>query len=105
MKILIDARLYGLENAGLGRYTLNLVDELKELDGKNNYTVLLRKKYFNTLKFPNNWKKYLLDTRHYGFSEQFRLTKAIRKSKPDIVYSPHYNAPHFYTSASCCYSS
>jgi hypothetical protein len=28
MKILLDARFYGLEHAGLGRYTMNLVQEL-----------------------------------------------------------------------------
>ena len=32
MKILIDARLYGLENAGLGRYINNLVEELAKIE-------------------------------------------------------------------------
>ena len=49
MKILIDARLYGLENAGLGRYTMNLLSELLKIDRKNQYVVLLRKKYFGSM--------------------------------------------------------
>ena len=58
MRIVIDARLYGLENAGLGRYTINLINELQKIDSKNEYLVLLRKKYFNRLNLTSNWKKY-----------------------------------------------
>ena len=47
MRIIIDARLYGLENAGLGRYVINLVRELSEIDKENEYIILLRKKYFD----------------------------------------------------------
>ena len=56
MKIVIDARLYGLEHAGPGRYVKNLVDNLANIDSKNDYVILLRKKYFNKLKLnhPNN---------------------------------------------------
>ena len=50
MKIIIDARLYGLENAGLGRYAMNLIKHLAILDHKNEYLIILRKKYFNQLK-------------------------------------------------------
>ena len=51
MKIAIDARLYGLEHAGPGRYVKNLVDCLAKIDEKNNYVILLRKKYFDNLNF------------------------------------------------------
>src|SRR5438552_2133368 len=57
MKILIDARLYGLENAGLGRYAVNLIDELSKLDHDNNYVILLREKYHTSLQLPKNFKK------------------------------------------------
>ena len=56
MRIVIDARLYGLENAGLGRYTINLVNELQKLDKSNEYFILLRKKYFNQLNFNEEIK-------------------------------------------------
>ncbi|MFC1710110.1 glycosyltransferase family 4 protein [Patescibacteria group bacterium] len=95
-KILIDARLYGLENAGLGRYTMNLVDNLSELDKDNNYIILLRKKYFNRLKFPNNWKKIEADFNHYTFAEQFKLPFILYKEKPDLVHFPHFNVPVLY---------
>lgn len=96
MKILIDARLYGLENAGLGRYIINLVDELKSIDRKNKYTLLLRKKYFESLDLPKNWNKVLADFRHYSAKEQAALPLIIKKEKPDIVHFPHFNVPLFF---------
>ena len=95
-KILIDARLYGLEHAGLGRYVMNLVEELKILGKNEEYVILLRKNYFNQLKFPGNWKRVLYDRRHYSFKEQFELPKILIKEKPDLVHFPHFNVPVFY---------
>jgi len=96
MKIVIDGRLYGLENAGLGRYLINLVSELDQIDTKNEYSLLLRKKYFEELKLPGNWKKVLADFPHYGFREQLLLPLIIKKENPDIVHFPHFNVPIFY---------
>ncbi len=67
MKVLIDARLYGLENAGLGRYTVELVKQLSINHNEFNYVIFLRKKYFSKLKLPSNWKKVCVDIRHYSF--------------------------------------
>lgn len=96
MKILIDARLYGLENAGLGRYVINLVSELSKIDKRNEYVILLRKKYFEDLSLPKNWTKVLADFKHYSFLEQVYLPKIIRSIKPDIAHFPHFNIPIFY---------
>jgi len=96
MKILIDARLYGPENTGNGRYTMNLVEELAKLDKSNHYIIFLRKKYFDSLGLPENWIKVLTDFKHYGFTEQFRLPFLIRKYKPDLVHFPHLNVPILY---------
>lgn len=93
MKILIDARLYGLENAGLGRYVMNLLAEQAKLDKKNSYIILLRKQYFKQLKFPKNFRKVLADFRHYGLSEQVKLPFIIAGEKADVVHFPHFNVP------------
>src|SRR4030042_6950771 len=97
MKILIDARMYGLENSGIGRYVMNLILELRMLDKKNNYVLLLRNKYYKSLHFPGNWKKILADFRHYTVSEQVKLPEIIRKEKPDLSHFPHFNVPFFYS--------
>ena len=96
MRILIDARFYGIEHAGLGRYTINLISELAKLDEKNFYTVLLRRKYFNQLKLPENWKKIPADFKHYTFTEQLRLPRLLSEQKPDLVHFLHFNVPIFY---------
>src|SRR3989344_7572344 len=85
--------MYGLEHAGIGRYLVNLTEELKNLRTEEQFIILLRKKYFDELKFPKNWKKVLANFRHYTLEEQLELTKLINKEKPDLVHFPHLNIP------------
>jgi len=94
MKIAIDGRLYGLENAGLGRYTVELIKNLKK-DKENTYFLLLRKKYFKKLKLPENWTKVLTDYRHYSFEEQIKIPFLLKKINPDLTHYPHFNIPLF----------
>jgi glycosyltransferase involved in cell wall biosynthesis len=97
MKIVIDARMYGFENGGIGRYVVNLVSELENIDHENNYTLLLRKKHFNQLNLKNdNWEKIAVDARHYSVKEQILVTKVLNQINPDIVHFPHFNVPVFY---------
>lgn len=96
MRILLDARFYGLEHAGLGRYTMNLVNQLSKLDSKNEYIILLRQKYFNELKLPGNWQKFELETKHYTLKEQVELPRVIKKYNPDITHFLHSNIPLFF---------
>lgn len=97
MKILIDARLYGLENAGLGRYAVNLIDQISKIDRENQYVLLLRKKYLEELDLPDNFKKILADFRHYSLKEQLLLPKIIIDERPDLVHFPHFNVPVFFS--------
>lgn len=97
MKIAIDARMYGMENGGIGRYIVNLANELIRLDRKNEYTLLLRKKYHDSIDLPDGkLKKVLVDARHYTASEQVLLPRALNAEKPDLVHFPHFNVPVFY---------
>lgn len=85
--------MYGLEYTGIGRYEINLLQELSRLDHKNNYFVLLKKKYFNSLQLPANFKKILADIPHYSLQEQLKLPKIINKYNPDLVHFLHFNVP------------
>jgi len=97
MRIVIDARMYGLEHAGIGRYVKNLIDKLESSDFENSYFVLLRKKCYQSLQFENkNFKKILADYNHYSFSEQIFLRRKIAQLSPDVVHFPHFNLPVFY---------
>ena len=94
MRIVIDARMYGLEHAGIGRYVMNLVEQIEKLDKKNQYYLLLRNKYFYSLKLKNkNFKKILADYPHYSFQEQILLPIKLFKIKPNLTHFPHFNVP------------
>ncbi|EKD94468.1 MAG: Glycosyl transferase, group 1 [uncultured bacterium] len=96
MKILIDARLYGSKDTGIGRYTQKLVENLIKIDSKNQYIIFLRKNNFESLVFPKNCKKVLVDIKHYSFEEQFKMPFILNKYKVDIIHFPHFNVPLFY---------
>jgi glycosyltransferase involved in cell wall biosynthesis len=96
MKILIDARMYGLEHTGIGRYLIGLITELKSVQTKNEYVIFLKKKYFDSLSLPGNWKKVLVNIPHYTLREQLLLPGLINKEKPDLVHFPHLNVPILY---------
>lgn len=96
MKILIDARLYGPKDTGIGRYTQKLVENLSQIDSSNLYYILLRNDDYQSLKLPKNWIKVLADFKHYTFEEQFKMPILLLKLKPDVVHFPHFNVPILY---------
>ncbi|MFC1653816.1 glycosyltransferase family 4 protein [Patescibacteria group bacterium] len=96
MKIGIDARMYGLEHAGIGRYVINLVNEAIKIDRKNQYVLFLRKKYFSTLDVPRNTTKVLADIRHYSLDEQTKFPQIMKKQCVDLMHFPHFNVPLIY---------
>lgn len=94
MRIAIDARMYGLENAGIGRYVINLINQIERIDNRNDYFILLRKKYFQNLSFANpNFKKVLAEFPHYSFQEQLFIPIQLIKLKPNLIHFPHFNVP------------
>lgn len=96
MKILLDGRFYGLEHAGIGRYSMNLIDELAKIDRQNEYVILLAPKYFRDLKLPTSWTKVKVSFRHYTITEQLKLPMIIARYKPDLCHFLHFNVPVFY---------
>ncbi len=66
------------------------------LDNKEEFVLILRKKYFDELNLPQNWKKVLADFRHYSSAEQINIPQLIENEKPDLVHFPHINVPVLY---------
>ncbi|OQX50659.1 hypothetical protein B5M47_03530 [candidate division CPR3 bacterium 4484_211] len=94
MTIAIDARFWGLEHAGLGRYAINLIRNLAEIDQKNTYYLLLRKKYFQeSLGLPNNFKPILAEISYHSLTEQLKLPLLIRRLNPDFVHYLYFIVP------------
>ena len=96
MKIAIDARLYGLENGGIGRYVMNLVNELSKLKTPHEFHILLRSEYMQIVDLPVNWHKHELNVRHYSIREQVELPRMLYKLAPDLTHFPHFNVPIVY---------
>lgn len=96
MKIGIDARLYGLEHAGIGRYVLHLIEELQRLDQNNDYVLFLRQDDYAGINLPPHWTKILAEVRHYTLAEQFVLPRLIQAARVDLMHFPHFNVPLFY---------
>ena len=104
MRIAIDARMWGLRHAGIGRYVENLVTNLIKLDKKNDYTLLVRKEDFDNIKISlpagrqemSNVKLVIAEARHYSVKEQIILPPLLNKEKFDLVHFPHFNVPVLY---------
>lgn len=97
MRIGIDARFYGPEGKGLGRYVQRLLEHLQGNDGGHAYVVFLRKENFDAFQ-PTNpaFSKVLADFRWYSLAEQLALPRVIARARCDLVHFPHYNVPLLY---------
>ena len=97
MRIGIDARFFGPDSKGLGRYTQKLITYLEDIDNENDYVIFLRRDNFD-LYVPKNprFTKVLADYQWYSFGEQFFFPFVLYKSKCDLVHFLHFNVPVLY---------
>ena len=96
MRIGIDARLYGLEHAGLGRYVTRLISGLLKNDKKNHYVLFLKKSHVDEFKDYQNVTVKEVNIPIYGFREQLLLPFIFSAQKLDLLHVPHFNAPLLY---------
>lgn len=97
MRIGIDARFYGPESKGLGRYTQKLITYLEKIDTVNEYVIFLREENYD-LYTPSNerFTKIMADYRWYSFGEQVLFPLLLYRQKCDLVHFPHFNVPLLY---------
>ncbi len=94
MRIALDARFWGLEHAGLGRYTMNLIQQLARQDQKNEYFLLLREKYFRSLRaLGKNFFPLRAEAPPHSLREQILLPFILRRLKPDLVHYLYFIVP------------
>lgn len=96
MRIGIDARLYGLEHAGLGRYVVNLVDELLKKSHRHQYTLFVTSKHVADFTPSERLKIVTVDIPVYSLREQILLPVIFKREKLDLLHVPHFNAPILY---------
>lgn len=94
MRLGIDARFFGPQETGIGRYVERLIAHLEQIDQTNEYVVLLRPQAWD-LWFPKNsrWKKQLAPERWYSLAEQLRMPGRYRSANVDLWHIPHFNIP------------
>jgi len=98
MRLGIDARLYGTKHGGIGRYTEKLIENLQQIDQKNDYYIFLAGDNFSGFQpqYPN-FHKVSADFKVYGIFEQLLYPYLLYKYKLDLVHFPHFNAPIMYS--------
>ena len=99
--IVIDARLYGPQHTGIGRYVQNLLVNLPTLPNFNRYrfTLLVYSENLPQIQqeLGHNFHYVTTSIRHYSVREQFVLPFIIYGLKPDLFHVPHFNKPILYT--------
>lgn len=98
-KIVFDARMYGLEHGGIGRYIMNILRVFGDLDlGSFDLILLVKKEKTREIKKDLGDKFGYVPVRssHYSSFEQIEIPWVLKKIDPDLVHFPHFNAPFFY---------
>lgn len=96
MRYGIDARLYGPEHTGIGRYVKNLIVNLAKIDKKNTYIIFGNEKIKPDLKNFKNLEFVKLNTKVYSWQEQIINPLIFSRARLDLLHIPHFNAPIFY---------
>ncbi len=100
MRIGIDARFFGPQESGLGRYVERLLTHLARQDTHNQYVVFLRSEAWEHWEPPNErWTKVRADFRWYSLTEQRQFPKILHQAKLDLMHFPHFNVPVGYRGA------
>ena len=92
MRIIIDARFYGTEHTGLGRYTKSVLKYLPKALAKHELYVLLNTKYMGIDLGPNV-KNIECNIPHYSLAEQVVLPRLIASLSGALFYAFHFNVP------------
>lgn len=97
MRIGIDCRMFGTSFTGIGRYCHELVRNLAKHDEKNEYVL-----FFNSPEYERfaparaNFRKVLVNAKHYSYAEQSVFYRKIKAEKLDLMHFTHFNAPLLY---------
>ncbi|MBI3956772.1 MAG: glycosyltransferase family 4 protein [Candidatus Kerfeldbacteria bacterium] len=97
MRIAIDARFYGPNGKGLGRYVQKLIEHLEKLPHDHAFTVFLRQENWGAYQ-PRDarFTKQLANYRWYSVAEQVHMPRLLARGRFDLVHFPHYNVPLLY---------
>lgn len=93
MRFGIDARLTYHQRAGIGRYTLFLLDELAKLDHENRYTIFQHRRDREVLVSAPNFQRRTLYTPVHSRLEQPLLMAELLFQSLDLIHSTDFIPP------------
>ncbi|MBI4121884.1 MAG: glycosyltransferase family 4 protein [Parcubacteria group bacterium] len=92
--IAFDARFYGTQVKGLGRYTQELLRHLSKLEHDLQFKIFLNKQGREEWDITDRrFTPVLADVPWYGLAEQRQMPKLIAAANADFAHIPHFNAP------------
>lgn len=93
-RIVIDAREY---STSTGYYTKWLLENLKKVDTKNEYIILMKSKDLDLFETTKNFTKQAADFKEFTFwDEQIRFKRLLDTLKPDLVHFCMVQQPILY---------
>lgn len=98
MKIGIDARLWN--ETGVGRYIRNLVNNLHQIDSKNEYVLFCMLNDASNIKSrvsSAKWKIVVSDIKWHSIKEQLKLPAVLKKESLDLMHFTYFSLPIFYS--------
>lgn len=94
MRIAIDARLYGLQHRGIGRYLKELLPRLVPLAPDWHFVLLVDPRNVEQPEqLSANVSLVNVPARVYTLAEQWRVTAALRAASVDLTHFPHFSIP------------
>ena len=96
MNIGIDARMYGIQHRGIGRYTECLISNLSKLDSNNRYTLFMLPEAAKNVELDKGKFTIIpIDVRWYTLKEHLIMPQIIKKSRVDIMHWAHLNVSYW----------
>jgi glycosyltransferase involved in cell wall biosynthesis len=93
----IDARMYGYAQTGIGNYIRHLVNDITEIDNKNNFVIFLNEEEFDNFPIKSERiKKVKINSKWYSWKEQLIFPYNLYKEKLDLMHFTHFNSPILY---------
>lgn len=101
MRIGIDCRLSGLQHAGIGRYTQELILQLLKIQTTHTWILFFNSQNQAKNVLTNNFNSTNVEViiapiKHYSVAEQLTLPILFYKARLDLLHVPHFNAPILY---------
>jgi len=93
MKIGFDARM--IDWAGVGTYTYNVLESLKEIDKENQYVLLCEQKTMSQVPEADNFDKRIVSESVFSSFHQLFFSLSLKKHSLDVFHAPYFTFPLF----------